>query len=110
MSFATPVAADTFTSMTGTGVNAPVADIFIKDLNSDNVEEVVVGRRLSQPATPATWRNTNIQLYGWNTGIFSNETSTWFSGTDSEIAGTEPSIKFGDFNGDGHGHVCCSQH
>ena len=102
VSYATPTQVNHFTPLTGTGVNAVVADVFAKDLNNDNIDEVVVGGRLTQPATPATWRNTNMQLYGWNTGSFANETSTWFSGTDNEIVGTEPSIKFGDFNGDGN--------
>ena len=102
VSYATPTQVNHYTPLTGTGVNAVVADVFVKDLNNDNVEEVVVGGRQTQPATPATWRNTNMQLYGWNTGSFSNETSTWFSGTDNEIVGSEPSIKFGDFDGDGN--------
>ena len=102
VSYATPSQVNHFTPLTGTGVNAVVADVFVKDLNNDSVEEVVVGGRQTQPATPATWRNFNMQLYGWNTGSFSNETSTWFSGTDNEIVGTEPSIKFGDFDGDGN--------
>jgi hypothetical protein len=102
VSYATPTAVNHFTPMTGTGVNAPVMDVFTKDLNNDNVEEVVVGGRKTQPSTAANWRNFNMQLYGWNTGSFANETSTWFSGTDNEIVGTEPSVKFGDFDGDGN--------
>jgi len=102
VSYTTPTQINSYTPMQGTGVNAVVSDVFTKDLNNDNVDEVVVGGRLTQPATAATWRNTNIQLYGWNTGSFSNETSTWFSGNDNEIIGTEPSIKFGDFDGDGN--------
>jgi len=102
VSYATPTHINHFSPLTGTGVQATVSDVFVKDLNNDNNDEVVVGGRLTQPATAATWRNTNLQLYGWNTGSFTNETSTWFSGTDNQIVGTEPSIKFGDFNGDGN--------
>ena len=102
VSYATPSEVNSYTPMDGTGVNAVVSDVFVKDLNNDNVDEVVVGGRLTQPATAATWRNTNMQLYGWNTGSFTNETTTWFSGTDNVIVGSEPSIKFGDFDGDGN--------
>lgn len=102
VSYATPSVINSYTPMDGTGVNAVVSDVFVKDLNNDNVDEVVVGGRLTQPATAATWRNTNMQLYGWNTGSFTNETTTWFSGTDNVIVGSEPSIKFGDFDGDGN--------
>ena len=102
VSYATPTQINTYTPLQGTGVNAVVSDVFTKDLNNDTVDEVVVGGRLTQPATAVTWRNTNMQLYGWNTGSFSNETSTWFSGSDNVIVGSEPSIKFGDFDGDGN--------
>jgi len=100
--FHTPVAVDTYAPMQGTGVDIPVADIFTKDLNNDNIDEVVVGGRKTQPSTAANWRNFNMQLYGWNTGTFTNETSTWFSGTDNVIVGSEPAIRFGDFDGDGN--------
>lgn len=102
VSYATPQQINHYTPLTGTGINAPVHDVFTKDLNNDNSDEVVVGGRLTQPATPATWRNTNMQVYGWNTGSFTNETTSWFSGSDNTIVGSEPSIKFADFNGDGN--------
>jgi len=100
--FYTPVAVDTYAPMQGTGVDVPVADIFAQDLNNDNVDEVIVGGRKTQPSTVPAWRNFNMQLYGWNTGSFSNETGSWFSGSDNVIVGTEPAIRFGDFNGDGN--------
>jgi hypothetical protein len=102
VSYATPSNINHFIPLTGSGVSATVSDVFVKDLNNDSNDEVVVGGRMSQPATAATWRDTNMQIYGWNNGGFSNETTTWFSGNDNQITGTEPSIKFGDFNGDGH--------
>lgn len=102
VSYSLPSTINSFNPMTGTGLNAVVADVFTQDLNNDAVEEVVVGGRKTQPSTSANWRNFNMQLYGWNTGSFTNETSTWFSGSDNTIVGTEPSIKFGDFNGDGN--------
>lgn len=95
----TPERAGTFQPFAGSGVTYPVADIFVKDLNNDSVDEVVIGGRKS--GTAANWQNYNMQVYGWNSGAFRSETTTWFAGTDNVIQGTEPSIKFGDFNGDG---------
>jgi hypothetical protein len=102
VSYHTPSSVNHFVPLANSGINALIADVFTKDLNNDAVEEVVVGGRKTQPSTSANWRNFNMQVYGWNTGTFSNETSTWFSGTDNTIVGTEPSIKFADFNGDGN--------
>lgn len=101
--FYTPVAGGTFQTFAN-GTTAPVVqDIFAQDLNQDNIDEVVVAGRMSQPASPATWSNFNLQVYGWNHGnVFTNETATWFSSVSNSIQGTEPAVRFGDFNGDGH--------
>jgi hypothetical protein len=40
-------------------------------------------------------------VYGWSNGSLVNRTSQWFAGTDYRIRGTEPSVKFADFDGDG---------
>jgi hypothetical protein len=95
----TPVSGGSYRPLTGDG--PVIQEIYTKDLNKDNVDEVVMAGRMSQPATIETWKNYDMQIYGWNTGSFKRETSTWFSGTDNRIMGTEPSVKFGDFNGDG---------
>jgi hypothetical protein len=97
----TPTRVDTYQPLVGTGFNNAIQDIYTKDLNNDTVQEVIIGGRQTQPATQATWRDTALQVFGWNTGSFAKETSTWFSGTDNQIRGTEPAIRFGDFNGDG---------
>jgi len=97
----TPTRVGTFQPHNIAGTAAAVTDIFVKDLNNDNVEEVVIGGRMTAQNNVANHSTSNIQIYGWNTGSFSRETSRWFSGTDNAIIGTEPSIKFGDFNGDG---------
>ena len=90
-----------FQPLVGSGTAHPVMDIFSKDLNGDGVDEVVIAGRRTQPATDATWQNFNVQIFGWNGGSFDNETSTWLPGGINEIVGTEPSVKFGDFDGDG---------
>jgi hypothetical protein len=40
-------------------------------------------------------------VFGWSDGQLINKTSQWFLGTDNRITGTEPSVKFADFDGDG---------
>lgn len=96
----TPVSAPAYQTFAGAASGSAVIDIFRQDLNKDNIDEVVIGGRMSQPKTVAEWQQNNLQIYGWNTGSFTNETATWFAGNDNQILGTEPSIKFGDFNGD----------
>jgi hypothetical protein len=98
--YALPVRAGDFQPLVGSGISAVVSDIFAKDLNNDSVDEVVIAGRKSQPT--ATLQDFNMQVYGWNTGSFTQETSSWFSGNDNQILGTEPAVRFGDFNGDGN--------
>ena len=87
--------------LAGSGHNAPVTDIFVKDLNGDTKDEVVIGGRHSQNHNNNPRANL-LQIYGWNNNnTFGNETTTWFVAGENQVAGTEPSIKFGDFNGDG---------
>ena len=100
--FATPVRVESFQPLEGTGVSSPILGIYAQDLNSDDSDEVVVAGRLTQPATPETWRDFNMQVFGWNTGEFALETSSWFAAGENTVTGTEPSVKFADFNGDGH--------
>lgn len=99
----TPTSGGNYSVYTNPSTNTAVLDIYTQDLNNDSVQEVVIGGRMSQPATAATWQYNNLQVYGWNNNrTFSNETISWFSGVSNSVAGSEPSIKFGDFNGDGH--------
>ncbi|MDA1331996.1 MAG: VCBS repeat-containing protein [Proteobacteria bacterium] len=110
--FATPVRVGAYSLFTSGSTTAPVQDIFVQDLNNDNKEEVVISGRMSQSATELTnaanqdaknaaWQNSQISIFGWNaSNQLENQTSSWFSGTDNRIIGTEPSVKFGDFNGD----------
>lgn len=79
----------------------PSFDMYAADLNNDGVDEVIIAGAKSQPTTLANWQNFNMQVFGWNTGTFSNETATWFSGTDNIIIGTGD-VSFGDFDQDGY--------
>lgn len=100
--FYTPIESGSFTPLAGVGTSSMVSDIFVQDLNQDSVQEVVIGGRMTAFTDANPHRDSLLQVYGWNSGAFGSETAAWFSGTDNQIKGTEPSIKFADFNGDGH--------
>lgn len=98
--FQLPVAVDSFQPLVGSGNAFPIFDVFTRDLNNDGVDEVLIAGRKTQPASAANWQDFNMQIYGWNSGSFANETTNWFAGSDNVIVGTEPAVWFGDFNGD----------
>ena len=89
----TPTSGGSFTVYSASSTKSAILDIYTQDLNNDSVQEVVVGGRMSQPANVAEWKNTNLQIYGWNnSSTFGNETNSWFAGVSNSIVGTEPSI------------------
>jgi len=114
VNFATPRLAGEFEFFASGSDTLPVSDIFVEDLNNDSKEEVIIAGRMSQSATQlreaadqdaknAAWENSNITLYEFNNDDqLVNRTSSWFTGADNVIIGTEPSLKFGDFDGDGN--------
>jgi hypothetical protein len=101
--FSNPVRAGSYKLFVSDTTTSPTQDIFVQDLNNDNKEEVIIAGRQSQSAGPTaeTWENSQLSIFSWNgSDQLENQTSSWFSGTDNQIIGTEPSVKFGDFNGD----------
>ena len=78
-------------------LHAYEAQVYTKDLNNDKSEEVVVSGMDSSKQN----LGFNMQVYGWNTGSFKNETKAWFTGNDNQIVGGVD-VEFADFNGDGN--------
>jgi hypothetical protein len=78
-----------------------VGDIFTADLSGSGSQNVIFAGRVVQDANNTPWVNSQITIFGWQNGQLVNQTSQWFSGTDNVIVGTEPSVKFGDFLGNG---------
>ena len=74
-----------------------VADIFAKDLTGSGAENVIIAGR----SVDTTRIDSQINIFGWQSGQLVNQTSSWFSGNDNIIRGTEPDIEFGDFLGNG---------
>lgn len=99
--FYTPVNINHYSPVTTSTYTTPVTEIFTKDLNNDNSDEVIVASvAFNSNTTTGSWKNSNLQIYGFNTGTFKNETTSWFSVTDNRYLGGT-TVKFGDFNGDG---------
>lgn len=99
--FYTPVNINHYTPVNTPSYTVPLTDIFTQDLNNDKSDEVVVSSvAFGSQNTAGGWKTSNLQIYGFNTGTFKNETSTWFApGANTYLGGT--TVKFGDFNGDG---------
>lgn len=98
--FYTPQRIDVVQPLNSTTYRTPVTGIFTKDLNRDTVDEVVVSA-VGFSAPTDTHYDANLQVFGFNTGTFRNETSTWLpNGINTYTGGT--TVKFGDFNNDGH--------
>jgi hypothetical protein len=98
--FYTPQRIDVVQPLNGANYRTPVTGIFTRDLNRDTVDEVVVSA-VGFSAPTDTHYDANLQVFGFNTGTFRNETSTWLpNGINTYTGGT--TVKFGDFNNDGH--------
>lgn len=100
-SYYVPVLVGSYDPLVGVGTNNYISVIRARDINSDGVDEVVIGGRESMYFTNSTHENSVMSIFGWNNNptTLSNETNTWFRNSDNVIIGTEPSIKFGNFTG-----------
>jgi hypothetical protein len=73
--------------------------LFAQSLSGSSQQELIVAGRM-QPDS-GTYQTYNLSIFGWSNGNLIDKTSVWFNGSDNRIIGTEPSVKFADFNGDG---------
>jgi hypothetical protein len=73
--------------------------LFSQNLSGNGEELITAGRSGSQ--NQGSYPTYNLNIFGWSGNTLVNQTSQWFSGTDNVILGTEPSVKFADFDGDG---------
>jgi len=104
--FHAPVRINHFQPLSGSTYLSPNTEIYARDLNGDATQEVVVQSvgwaqtQWNQAQTQAGWQNSALQIYGWNTGTFSNETTRWFQTGDNVNTGGS-TVRFGDFRGNG---------
>lgn len=77
----------------------PVTEIHTRDLNGDGKDEVLWSN-LGFDHSGTNWINSQVQIFGFNTGQFRNETTSWFRTGDNVYAGGIK-INFGNFDGSG---------
>lgn len=80
-----------------------INDLFARDINADGADEVLMAGRLSQPSTIHS--DTRVSIFGFNTGVFADETSRWFNQNENIIVGSEPVVLFGNFTGHQDGRL-----
>jgi hypothetical protein len=98
----TPVVVDTIEPLINNAAERvwAVSEVYTADLAGTGVDHVIhAGRQTG--ATTAAHRDARISVFGWSGNSMVNQTSQWFTGTDNVIIGTEPSVKFADFDQDG---------
>jgi hypothetical protein len=97
--YSTPVRVGTIKPMNSTAFESDSSALFSQNLSGNGEELITAGR--SGTTAQGSYPTYNLNVFGWSNGSLVNRTSQWFSGNDNVILGTEPSIKFADFNGDG---------
>ena len=97
--YSEPVRVATVKPMNSTAFESDSSALFSQNLSGNGEELITAGR--AGTTEQGSYPTYNLNVFGWSNGSLVNQTSQWFSGTDNVILGTEPSVKFADFNGDG---------
>ena len=84
----------------------PVSYLYPKDLDDDGIDEVLFVAFETQPNSSETYTDTNIYVFGWEDGVFSNLTTKWL-GNENQVGGVGD-VAFGDFDGNGYMDVFLS--
>lgn len=77
----------------------PLTEIHTQDINGDGSDEVLWSN-VAFDWTGQNWIDSQVQIFGFNTGSFTNETAAWFNPGDNVYTGGFK-INFGDFNASG---------
>tara|TARA_E500000178_G_scaffold323284_1_gene348729 strand:- start:11995 stop:14319 length:2325 start_codon:yes stop_codon:yes gene_type:complete len=98
LNYTTPVVQSTVDPFAGADENSPfVGDTFVTDLDGDGAnDDIVIAGRETMPFDGTVNKN-KLSVHSFENGQLVDKTSQWFSGTDNEILGTEPDVKFADF-------------
>jgi len=97
--YSTPVRVGSVTPINSTVRESDSSAMYAENLSGTGDTLITAGR--SGSTNQGSYPTYNINAFGWSHGTLVNQTSQWFSGTDNVILGTEPSVKFADFDGDG---------
>ena len=97
--YSTPTRVGSITPVNSTAREYDSSAMYAESLSGTGQELITAGR--SGSSNQGSYPTYNLNVFGWSNGSLVNQTSKWFSGTDNVILGTEPSVKFADFDGDG---------
>ena len=97
--FFAPVRVSSYSPVNGTAAYNSSA-LYSQNL-SGNGQEIIAAGRADMGGSTGPQQTYNINIWGWQNGSLVNKTSQWFANSSNLILGTEPSVKFADFNGDG---------
>jgi hypothetical protein len=97
--YATPVRVGSVTPINSTTYEYDSSAMFAANLTGNGQSLIMAGR--SSTALGGSYPSYNLNIFDWENGQLVNKTSKWFAGTSNVVLGTEPSVKFGDFNGSG---------
>jgi hypothetical protein len=97
--YSTPVRVDSIKPIASTTLESDSSALYTASLSGTGEEVITAGRSGTQ--NQGSYPDYDLNVYGWSNGTLVNRTSQWFAGTDNRIRGTEPSVKFADFDGDG---------
>jgi hypothetical protein len=97
--YSTPVRVDSVKPVASTTLESDSSALYTASLSGTGEEVITAGRSGTQ--NQGSYPDYDLNVYSWSNGTLVNRTSQWFSGTDYRIRGTEPSVKFADFDGDG---------
>jgi hypothetical protein len=106
--FYTPQRVGDVVPVNTTGVVYDSTAIYSENIDSNSGGELILAGRMAPNG--GTYYTSNISIFSWENGSLVNKTSQWFSGTDNRIIGTEPSVRFGDFDGDGKKDMYVAPH
>jgi Ca2+-binding RTX toxin-like protein len=91
---------DSFTYSGESTFSVAVRYLYSADLNGDGLDELVFSGFETQLNTPENYTNTKLAIYGWQNGVFTNQTNQWLPNLTNAVEGVGD-VGFGDFNGDG---------
>ena len=97
--YATPVRVGSVTPINSSVYEYDSSAMYSENLTSTGESLITAGR--SSTTNGGSYPTYNLNIFDWENGQLVNKTSRWFAGATNVILGTEPSVKFGDFNGDG---------
>jgi hypothetical protein len=97
--YATPTRVGSITPVNSAVYEYDSSAMFAENLTGNGQSLITAGR--SGTTNGGSYPTYNLNVFDWENGQLVNKTDRWFGGNNNVILGTEPSVKFGDLNGDG---------